>query len=100
MNFEKVDSFILKQIRISEICLFDYYRANNTHINNDLLTRAVLLPVGYRSTARGKAVKGLIGPTHKIFVIIALSGNKCSGKSAHMCRLARAFLANIHGVWI
>ena len=49
INLEKVNSFILEQIRISEFCLLsDYYRANNRHINNDILPRAVLVPVAYR----------------------------------------------------
>ena len=39
-------------------------------------------------------------PAHKKLVLIILSSNKGSGKSAHMPRLSRAFAVRIHSVWM
>ena len=37
---------------------------------------------------------------HEILLHIVLFSNKGSGESAHMCRLTRAFIAQIHKVWV
>ena len=39
-------------------------------------------------------------PVHTILVLITSSRNKGLGKSAHMPRLAWAFAARIHKVWV
>ena len=39
-------------------------------------------------------------PGHEILIRMALSSNEGSGESAHVCRLARAFAARIHKVWM
>ena len=40
-------------------------------------------------------LKTIDGPVHEISILIASASSKCSGGSAHMLRLARAFIAHI-----
>ena len=47
-----------------------------------------------------RAKVAIYGPAHAIWLLIAFSSNKCLGEPAHLYRLARAFAAHIHKVWI
>ena len=45
-------------------------------------------------------LEGKYGQAHNILVLIASSSNKGSSKYVHVHRLARAFAAHIHKVWM